>query len=92
MTIDLEEIGSEWARDLVLVLMEHDSPLLDSLYHYMKKHREKTGRKWNNAMKSTIRNVLQRHCRNSPQYQGHEDLFEKLVNGCWRLRPGLEIK
>ena len=91
MTIDLEEIGSEWARDLVLVLMKHDAPLLDNLYSYMKKHREKTGRKWNKAMESTIRNVLQRHCRSKPQYQGKLDLFENLANGCWRLRPELKI-
>jgi hypothetical protein len=92
MIIALEEIGSEWARDIALVLMEHDSPLLENLYYYLKKHREKTGRGWDKKMESTVRNVLQRHCRNSSQYQGVLDLFEKLANGCWRLRPELKIK
>ena len=93
MTIDFDEIGSEWARDLVLVLREHDSPTLKNLYYYMKKHREKTGREWKKAMESTIRNVLQRHSRCSPQYQEELDLFEKLVDGCWRLKPGhVQIK
>lgn len=87
MTINLDEIGSEWARDLVVVLSKYDSPTFKNLYQYMKKHRKETGRDCPASMKSTIRNVLQRHCHTCPQYQGKLDLFEKLVNGCWRLRP-----
>lgn len=87
MSIDLDTIGSEVARDLVIVLREHDAPLLDNLYYYMQKHRERSGRKWKKSMKSTIRCTLQRHCRTCSQYQGELDLFEKLVNGCWRLKP-----
>lgn len=86
MIVNLNELG-EWARDLVIVLSQHDAPTHDNLYYYMKKYREKTGRKWNPNMKATIRNVLQRHCRTSDQYQGKHDLFEHLANGCWRLKP-----
>jgi hypothetical protein len=92
MKLNLEDIGSEWARDLVIVLQKHDAPLLDNLYDYMKKYRRDTGRTWSPKMKSTIRCTLQRHCRKCDQYQGKHDLFENLVNGCWRLKPELEIK
>jgi hypothetical protein len=81
-----DEIKSEWARDLVAVLKDHDSPTFNNLYYYMERYRKKHGYSWPKTAKSTIRNVLQRHCRTCPQYQGGPDLFEKLVLGCWRLR------
>jgi hypothetical protein len=91
ITISLDELG-EWARDLVIVLSKYPAPLLDSLYHHMKKYRRETGRTWNSGMEATIRNVLQRHCRKSPQYQHKYDLFERIDGGCWGLRPGIKIK
>ena len=87
----LKDIGSVWARDLVIVLQKYDSPLLNNLYDYVKKYRRDTGRTWNNRMEATVRMTLQRHCRKCSQYQGRHDLFENLANGCWRLRPDLKI-
>ncbi|HEY1249086.1 MAG TPA: hypothetical protein VGE97_08875 [Nitrososphaera sp.] len=90
MMIDFDTIGSKVARDLVIVLNEHDSPTLENLYYYMKKYWEKKGRKWKKSDESTIRCTIQRHCRTCDQYQNKHDLFEHLDNGCWRLRPELK--
>jgi len=91
MTVDLETLG-EWAGDIAVVLKDHDAPTLKNLYGYVRDHRRKTGRTWKKGNEATVRNVLQRHCRTSDQYQGKHDLFEHLVDGCWRLRPEIKIK
>ena len=83
--IYLDELG-EVAQDLVRTLKEYDSPLLKNLYYYVPKV---TG---NHRSQATIRCTLQRHCRTSKWYLNQYDLFERLANGCWRLRPGINIE
>ena len=85
MMVDFAELG-DVAQDLVLTLRQYPAPLLKNLYDYVPKV---TGHK---RSPPTIRMALQRHCRKSPWYTGKFDLFERIDNGCWQLRPGLKFK
>jgi hypothetical protein len=76
-------------KDLINVLrtLGKVSGNADIYYEYNKQH---PGNDRVNDRKARIRNVLQRNCETSKQFQGKDKIFTSPSRGCWWLTPAYQ--
>jgi hypothetical protein len=76
-----------WANDLVSVYQQLGGQAPHSLvYRKMKEARMAAGRSWPGHAEELIRQTLQAHNAESPQYRDGLDLFRMVRPGLWRLK------
>jgi hypothetical protein len=82
-------IGEEerWADDLVVVYERLGGQASHSaVYREVRKLRLAAGRSWPPNAHEAIRQTLQAHNADSPQYRGGADLFSMVRPGLWFLK------
>jgi hypothetical protein len=76
-----------WADDLVAVYKQLGGRAFHfEVYRNTRILRQVAGRSWPTTAHETIRQTLQAHNVESPQYQGGADLFRQVRPGLWRLK------
>jgi hypothetical protein len=83
------EVSSDerWVDDLVAVYSQLGGKAAHSaVYRKMKETRLAAGRSWPDHGEEAIRQTLQAHCAESPQYRGGADLFRMVRRGLWELK------
>ena len=83
----IELADERWVDDLVTTYKQLGGKAPHLLvYRGMEKLRRVAGRSWPFNAHEAIRQTLQAHNAESPQYHGGDDLFRMVRRGLWRLR------
>jgi hypothetical protein len=88
-SIELAIVGEtdRWAGDLVAAYKQLGGRAFHStVYRTARILRQRAGRSWPTKAHETIRQTLQAHNIQSPQYRGGADLFRQVRPGLWRLK------
>jgi hypothetical protein len=82
-----DDEGSILWRDDIRAALNHlgGRASLDNIYREVKNRRRAGGRSWPEKAEAAIRETLQAHCTDSPQYEAGPDLFRHVGRGEWRL-------
>jgi hypothetical protein len=79
--------ADRWADDLVAVYKQLGGRAFHStVYQTARNLRQTAGRSWPTRAHEAIRQTLQAHNIESPQYRGGADLFRQVRPGLWRLK------
>jgi hypothetical protein len=79
--------GERWVDDIVTVFMQHGGQAPHPVvYRTLEQLRTAAGRSWPLNARSAIREQLQAHNAESPQYRSGADLFRVVQPGLWRLK------
>jgi hypothetical protein len=79
--------NDRWADDLVSVYKQLGGLVPHyAVYRNMRELRQTARRSWPPKVHETIRQTLQAHNAESPQYRGEADLFRMVPPGLWRLK------
>lgn len=79
--------GECWVDDLVTAYRQLGGKAAHPLiYRKVKELRTAVGRSWPEHAEEAIRQTLQAHCIESPQYRGGSDLFRMICPGSWCLK------
>ena len=81
------QVDERWADDIKAAYQQLGGRAWHSaVYRAVKDIRTAAGRSWPPNARSTIRQTLQAHNAESPQYRGGDDLFRMVRPSLWRLK------
>jgi hypothetical protein len=81
------EEADYWRDDIIAAYRQLGGAVSHSrLYREVQRIRRASGRSWPAHAEELIRQMLQAHCADAPQYRGGPDLFRKVQRGVWALK------